>query len=165
MPLIKAYHSYVITSTTGKRLGAPYPSNRPVTLPEPVPTSAFAAMDIWALNLKAGGSCLTPRHPLPTTSTRLAAAGGIGSLALGATRLKWQSERWPRLAVSASGRKNSRDDGDDPKNKASSSGRFFWPSSDAVDVDLCDLSGGICRIFAISMRGYGRYLYIWCRMK
>jgi hypothetical protein len=59
--------------------------------------------------------------------------------------------------VSALGRKNSREDGDDPKNKASF-GKFFWSSSDGVDVHLCDLSGGIGRVFAISMRGYGQNL-------
>jgi hypothetical protein len=102
-------------------------------------------MDMWALNLKAGGHCLTPRQLLPATSSRLAAAGEIGSLALGPTRLRCQPARWPRLVVSASGRKskNNRGDGDDPKNKASSSGRFFCPSHDAVDVDLCDWSGGL----------------------
>ncbi|TVU36247.1 hypothetical protein EJB05_18172 [Eragrostis curvula] len=84
-------------------------------------------MDMWALNLKAGGPCLTPRHTLPAaaTSSPLAAAGEIGSLAVGLTRLKRQPARWPRLAVSASGRKskNSREDDDEPKNKASPSGK------------------------------------------
>jgi hypothetical protein len=46
--------------------------------------------------------------------------------------MRWmrQPVRWPRLAVSASGRKgnNGREDGDEPKNKAASSGRSSWPS-------------------------------------
>uniref|UniRef100_A0A804QX35 Uncharacterized protein n=1 Tax=Zea mays TaxID=4577 RepID=A0A804QX35_MAIZE len=87
---------------------------------------------MWALNLKAGGSCLTPRHPQPAARSSLAA--GIGSLAVG---MRWmrQPVRWPRLAVSASGRKgnNGREDGDEPKNKAASSGKSdaSTPSGDA----------------------------------
>ncbi|KAJ1286550.1 hypothetical protein BS78_03G361100 [Paspalum vaginatum] len=83
-------------------------------------------MGIWALNLKAGGPCLTPRPPL---------AAGIGSLAVGLTRWSRQPVRWPRLAVSASGRKgkNGREEDDEPKNKASSSGKgdASTPSGDA----------------------------------
>ncbi|GJM92254.1 hypothetical protein PR202_ga08701 [Eleusine coracana subsp. coracana] len=87
-------------------------------------------MDMWALNLKAGGPCLTPRQTPPATSSPLAAAGEIGSLAVGPTRLWRQPARWPRLVVNASGwkSKNSRDDEDRPKNRASSTG-----SRDAYD--------------------------------
>ncbi|GJM92352.1 hypothetical protein PR202_ga08818 [Eleusine coracana subsp. coracana] len=101
-------------------------------------------MDMWALNLKAGGPCLTPRQTPPATSSPLTAAGEIGSLAVGPTRLWRQPARWPRLVVNASGRKskNSRGDEDQPKNRASSSGRFFWPSFDAVELDLCDRDWG-----------------------
>ncbi|KAK3162670.1 hypothetical protein QOZ80_1BG0092230 [Eleusine coracana subsp. coracana] len=82
-------------------------------------------MDMWALNLKAGGPCLTPRQTPPATSSPLAAAGEIGSLAVGPTRLWRQPARWPRLVVNASGwkSKNSRDDEDRPKNRASSTGK------------------------------------------
>ncbi|XP_062227889.1 uncharacterized protein LOC133926125 [Phragmites australis] len=87
-------------------------------------------MDMWALKLKAGGPCLTRRHPLPASSSPFAAAGEIGSLAVG------QPARWPRLAVSASGRKskNNREDGDEEiKNKAFTSGKgdASAPSEDA----------------------------------
>lgn len=101
------------------------PSARP-SVPH---TGLHAATGMWALNLKAGGSCLTPRHPQPAARSPLAA--GIGSLAVGPMRWMRQPVRWPRLAVSASGRKgnNGREDGDEPKNKAASSGRSSWPSS------------------------------------
>jgi len=85
-------------------------------------------MDMWALNLKAGGPCLTAR-PQQATPSPLAAAGEIGSLAVGLTRWRRQPARWPRLVVSASGRrsKSSREDGEESKDKASSSGRSYLP--------------------------------------
>ncbi|OEL24299.1 hypothetical protein BAE44_0014682 [Dichanthelium oligosanthes] len=91
-------------------------------------------MDMWALNLKAGGPCLTPRHHETATASPLAATGEIGSRAVGLTRWRWQPARWPRLVVSASGRKSksSREDGDESKDKASSSGKGdASPSGDA----------------------------------
>ncbi|KAL5229323.1 hypothetical protein ABZP36_017588 [Zizania latifolia] len=78
-------------------------------------------MDMWALNLKAGESCLAPRHAPPATWAPLA-AGEVGSLAKGPVRWRRQPARWAKLAVSASGRK-SRNDGDEPKHRASSSGK------------------------------------------
>jgi hypothetical protein len=96
-------------------------------------------MDMWALNLKAGGPCLTPRHPQPARSSPLAAtAGEIGSLAAGLTRWRRQPARWPRLVASASGRKSksSREDGDESKDKASSSGRSYCPCSDALLIGV-----------------------------
>ncbi|XP_066310468.1 uncharacterized protein [Miscanthus floridulus] len=90
---------------------------------------------MWALNLKAGGPCLTPRHPQPAAWSPLAA--GISSLAVGPTRWSWQPARWPRLAVSASGRKGNdgREDGDEPRKKAASSGKgdASTPSGDAAN--------------------------------
>ncbi|KAF8664054.1 hypothetical protein HU200_054961 [Digitaria exilis] len=92
-------------------------------------------MDMWALNLKAGGSCLMPRHAQPPPASPLASAGEIGSLSVRLTRWKRQPARWPRLVVNASGRKSksSREDGDESKDKASSSGKgdASTPSGDA----------------------------------
>ena len=129
----------------GQEEAGPRPQ-RPVTLPAPDlslyprqpegrATSPLAAMDMWALNLKAGGPCLTAR-PQQATPSPLAAAGEIGSLAVGLTRWRRQPARWPRLVVSASGRrsKSSREDGDESNDKASSSGRSYCPSSDAVSI-------------------------------
>ncbi|CAO1942549.1 unnamed protein product [Urochloa humidicola] len=96
-------------------------------------------MDMWALNLKTGGPCLTPRQPQPATPSLLAAAGEIGSLAVGLTRWRRQPARWPRLVASASGRKSksSREDGEESKDKASSSGKGDapTPSGDAKSND------------------------------
>uniref|UniRef100_A0ACD5XG22 Uncharacterized protein n=1 Tax=Avena sativa TaxID=4498 RepID=A0ACD5XG22_AVESA len=79
-------------------------------------------MDMRALNLKAGGPFLTPRRNPPAAWAPLP-AGEIGSLAIGSRR----GTRWPKLAVSASGKKNrsspDRGDSDEAKSKASSSGK------------------------------------------
>ncbi|CAL4972784.1 unnamed protein product [Urochloa decumbens] len=92
-------------------------------------------MDMWALNLKAGGPCLTPRQRQPATPSPFAAAGEIGSLAVGLTRWRRPPALWPRLVASASGRKSksSREDGDESKDKVSSSGKgdSSTPSGDA----------------------------------
>ncbi|KAL6840072.1 hypothetical protein ACP4OV_029882 [Aristida adscensionis] len=82
-------------------------------------------MDMWALNVKAGGPCLTPR-PRQPPAWRPLAAGEIGSPAAAPARWRRQpAARWPRLAASAAGRKNrsGREDGDEPKNKLPSSGK------------------------------------------
>jgi hypothetical protein len=127
--------------------------------PEGRATSPLAAMGMWALNLKAGGPCLTPR-PQPATSSPLAAATGeIGSLAVGLTRWRRQPARWPRLVVSASGRKSksSREDGDESKEKASSSGRSYCPCSGSVSIGAigegsrpfaCGKWSSVCRLGA-----------------
>jgi hypothetical protein len=82
-------------------------------------------MDMRALSLKAGGPFLTPRRNPPPTWAPLPAAE-IGSLAIGPRRGTRQPERWPRLAASASGKKSKGGpDGDEPKNRASSSGNFI----------------------------------------
>ena len=84
----------------------------------------LAAMDMRALNVKAGGPFFTPRRNPPATWAPPPSAE-TGSLAIGARQ---QSARWPKLAVSASGKKSrnspDRGDGDEPRNKASSSGNF-----------------------------------------
>ena len=126
----------------GQEEAGPRPQRPALSAPDPPlcfhasrSHSPLAAMDMWALNLKAGGPCFTPR-PQPATPSPPAAAGEIGSLAVGLTRWRRQPARWPRLVVSASGRrsKSSREDGDESKDKASSSGRSYCPSSDAVSI-------------------------------
>ncbi|KAG8068654.1 hypothetical protein GUJ93_ZPchr0005g15415 [Zizania palustris] len=81
---------------------------------------------MWALNLKAGGPCLTPRRPAPAAWGPLA-AGAVGRSAVAAGRRL--GRRVPALvAVGASGMgsKNGPGDGGDDeaeaKGKASSSG-------------------------------------------
>uniref|UniRef100_A0A0D9V8Q8 Uncharacterized protein n=1 Tax=Leersia perrieri TaxID=77586 RepID=A0A0D9V8Q8_9ORYZ len=85
---------------------------------------------MWALNPNSGGSCAglaASRTPPPATWPPLAAGEAEGP---GTTRRRrrwlWlgrQPARWPKVAVSASGRKrkSGHDDDDEPNNKASSS--------------------------------------------
>lgn len=60
--------------------------------------------------------------------------------------------RWPSLAVSASGRKgnNGREDGDEPRNKASSSGRFSTSPGRPPDALLiCAIGAGSSRFACV----------------
>lgn len=115
--------------------------------PKAEPPTPLAATDMWALTPNSGGSSCLPARRTPPP---LAAAGEAGSLAAGPGRwCSWRrrqpAERWPKLAVSASGRKSKggRDEGggDEPKkNKAassSSSGRF----SRSIETDG---ASGLC---------------------
>uniref|UniRef100_A0A0D3EX52 Uncharacterized protein n=1 Tax=Oryza barthii TaxID=65489 RepID=A0A0D3EX52_9ORYZ len=103
---------------------------------------------MWALTPNSGGSSCLPARRTPPP---LAAAGEAGSLAAGPGRwCSWRrrqpAERWPKLAVSASGRKSKggRDEGggDEPKkNKAASSsssgkGDASAPSGDVSNNEL-----------------------------
>ncbi|KAF0917703.1 hypothetical protein E2562_021205 [Oryza meyeriana var. granulata] len=99
-------------------------------------------MDMWALNLKSGGSsCLAARHTRPPATWPPPGAGEAGSLVAGAGTGRWwrrQPARWPKLAVSASGRKrkNGRDDGDEPKNNKASSSSFGKGDASAPGGDV-----------------------------
>jgi hypothetical protein len=95
---------------------------------------------MWALNVKAGGPCLTPIRPAPATRARtpLAAVGNGKTVPLSAWRRRGPAAR-PLVAVRASGRRGDvgagASDDEEAKSKASSSGEalsveylMFWCS-------------------------------------
>ncbi|XP_062180789.1 uncharacterized protein LOC133885151 [Phragmites australis] len=92
---------------------------------------------MWALNnLKAGGTCLTPRRPAPATA---AARGPLAPPAAAATgRRLWRlgPARGPLVAVRASGGRREDapgGDGEEAENMASSSGDASTPAGDGSD--------------------------------
>ncbi|KAL5203484.1 hypothetical protein ABZP36_014436 [Zizania latifolia] len=86
----------------------------------------LASTDMWALNLKAGGPCLTPRRPAPAAWGPLAAGEAVRSAVAAGRRLGRRVPALVAVGASGMGSKNGPGDGGDDeaeaKGKASSSG-------------------------------------------